>query len=233
MGYNNSEKIRPSPEELALIKQRARIYADKESINPGIDAPAKTFFYHGGRKNSSYEEILPVFQMRYPQNVYGPRITARELIESLVAGPHVPTVLDVGCGKEPKALEELRSVYGNAINLWGFDLPRVMLQQTPGFFQPYPGNVVDLTDLIPQNSVDVVIAASFVRHVHPDVPRIELLANFAHILKPGGFGFVDSLDPVEEFHWRGGSLPHFDEFIWNEFGLVKGNESCSSFQKVK
>ena len=46
-------------------------------------------------------------------------------------------------------------------------------------------------------------------------------------------GFVDGLDPVEEFHWRGGSLPHFDEFILEEFGLVKGNETCSSFQKLK
>ena len=233
MGYNTSEKIRPSPEELAKIKQRARIYANKESINPGIDIPGKTFFFHGGRKNSSYEEILPVFQRRYPQNMFGPRITARELIESLIAGPHVPTILDVGCGTEAKALKELRSIYGNSINLGGFDLPRVMSQQTSGSFNPYPGNVVDLTDLVPQNSVDVVIAASFIRHVHPDVPKIELLANFAQILKPGGFGFVDGLDPVEEFHWRGGSLPHFDEFILEEFGLVKGNETCSSFQKLK
>ncbi len=229
MGYKDKLR-RVTDEEANIRRKKAIAFATRPGIEIGYDNHPKTWKMTGHDKpNSSYQERLPIFSNRDDQHV-----NAIELVEHLVSQGNNPTILDLGCGKEARALEELHLLYGTSIQLWGLDVKPIVPSNPREGIVLFQGNIVELSELVPPNSVDVIVSTGALLYLHHEYPKSVLLGQMSSRLKIGGFGFVEGLNVKDYFiaHLNG-ITPYFPDFLYDQFGVVSGDSQCSSFQRIR
>ncbi len=141
---------------------------------------------------------------------------ALELVASAAAAvtPRAKHVLDVGCGAGNytlKLLEKLPDLDATLVDLSQPMLDRAHQRVSAATSGRVETIQCDLRELpLPENSVDLILAAAVLHHLRTDEEWRAVFQNFFRALRPGGSLWI--FDLVE------GSMPEVQSIVWQRYG---------------
>lgn len=142
------------------------------------------------------------------------------------ATPHARSLVDIGCGAGNYSLKLLERLPNLDVTL--MDLSRPMLDRasqrvggaTTGRVTAIQSDLRDAT--IPQQSVDIVLAAAVLHHLRTDAEWRDVFAKLYQAIRPGGSFWI--FDLIES------SIPAIQAMMWRRYGEFLAGQKDAAYR---